>query len=62
MLIRKKGSAAWQGGLKDGKGTVSTESGVLKGAQYGFNTRFENGPGTMSRQAASGAYELVIRF
>ena len=56
MLIRKKGSAAWQGGLKDGKGTVSTESGVLKGAQYGFNTRFENGPGTNPEELLAAAH------
>jgi osmotically inducible protein OsmC len=56
MLIRKKGSAVWQGGLKDGKGTVSTESGVLKGAQYGFNTRFENGPGTNPEELLAAAH------
>ena len=45
-MIKRKGSAVWSGGLKDGKGAVSTGSGVLKDSQYGFNTRFEDGPGT----------------
>lgn len=56
MVIKKKGSAVWQGGLKDGKGTVSTESGVLKSAQYGFNTRFENGPGTNPEELLAAAH------
>ena len=41
----KKGSAAWKGSLKDGTGTISTETGVLKNAPYGFKARFEDGPG-----------------
>jgi lipoyl-dependent peroxiredoxin len=44
--MKRKASAVWQGGLKDGKGTISTESGVLKNSQYSFGTRFENGVGT----------------
>jgi osmotically inducible protein OsmC len=56
MVIKKKGSAVWKGGLKDGKGTVSTESGVLKEAQYGFNTRFENGPGTNPEELLGAAH------
>jgi osmotically inducible protein OsmC len=56
MLIKKKGSAVWKGGLKDGKGTVSTESGVLKEAQYGFNARFENGPGTNPEELLGAAH------
>ena len=44
--MKRKASAVWQGGLKDGKGTISTESGVLKSTQYSFSTRFENGVGT----------------
>ena len=44
--MKRKASAVWQGGLKDGKGAISTESGVLKGTQYSFSTRFENGIGT----------------
>ena len=44
--MQRKATAIWNGGLKDGKGTLSTESGVLKQAQYSFSTRFENGIGT----------------
>ena len=56
MVIRKKGSAVWKGGLKDGKGLISTESGVLSNAQYGFNTRFENGPGTNPEELIGAAH------
>ena len=45
-MIKKHGSAKWSGGLKDGKGHVSTETGVLSDQPYGFNTRFEGGKGT----------------
>lgn len=41
MKINRKGSAAWQGGIKDGKGTISTESGALNAYPYGFASRFE---------------------
>ena len=44
--MKRKASAVWNGSLKDGKGQISTESGVLKEAQYSFSTRFENGIGT----------------
>ena len=45
--MQRKASAVWQGGLKDGKGSISTDSGVLKQTQYSFSTRFENGVGTL---------------
>jgi osmotically inducible protein OsmC len=44
--MERTASAVWHGGLKDGKGTISTQSGVLKDSQYSFGTRFENGIGT----------------
>ncbi|HXZ81791.1 MAG TPA: OsmC family protein [Terriglobales bacterium] len=44
--MQRKASAVWTGGLKDGKGTISTASGVLSNTQYSFATRFENGVGT----------------
>ncbi|ULA62811.1 MAG: Peroxiredoxin OsmC [Nitrospira sp.] len=44
--MKRNASAEWQGDLKTGKGTVSTESGVLNAAQYSFGTRFETGHGT----------------
>jgi osmotically inducible protein OsmC len=54
--MKRKGSAVWKGGLKDGKGTVSTESGVLKGTQYSFSTRFENGVGTNPEELLAAAH------
>jgi osmotically inducible protein OsmC len=55
-MIKRKGSAVWSGGLKDGKGTVSTQSGVLNQSQYGFNARFENGPGTNPEELLAAAH------
>lgn len=52
----KKGSAVWKGGLKDGGGTVSTETGVLKNAPYGFKARFEDGPGTNPEELIGAAH------
>ena len=49
-------SAEWQGGLKDGKGTVSTGSGVLQQTQYSFSTRFENGVGTNPEELIAAAH------
>src|ERR1700678_1707139 len=49
-------SAHWAGGLKDGKGTVSTASGVLKETQYSFSTRFENGVGTNPEELIAAAH------
>lgn len=45
-MITKSGSAKWEGGLRTGKGLVSTQSGALKDQPYGFNTRFEGAAGT----------------
>jgi lipoyl-dependent peroxiredoxin len=56
MMINRTGSAVWSGGLKDGKGTLSTQSGVLKDTQYGFNTRFENGAGTNPEELIAAAH------
>lgn len=54
--MKRKGSAVWTGDLKTGKGTVSTQSGVLAEAQYGFNTRFEEGPGTNPEELIGAAH------
>lgn len=54
--MKRNGSAVWQGGLKDGMGTVSTESGALKEVQYSFSTRFENGPGTNPEELIASAH------
>jgi osmotically inducible protein OsmC len=52
----RKGSAVWHGGLKDGRGAVSTESGVLSEAQYSFGTRFESGAGTNPEELIAAAH------
>ena len=52
----RKASAHWSGGLKDGKGTISTDSGVLKNTQYSFSTRFENGIGTNPEELIGAAH------
>ena len=54
--MKRSASAHWQGGLKDGKGTVSTESGVLSGTQYSFSTRFESGKGTNPEELIGAAH------
>lgn len=54
--MKRKGSAVWQGNLKEGKGTVSTESGVLSNTQYSFSTRFENGVGTNPEELVAAAH------
>jgi len=55
--MKRKAQAIWRGGLKDGKGTISTESGVLKDTQYSFSTRFENGIGTNPEELIGAAHE-----
>lgn len=54
--MKRKASAIWRGGLKDGKGTISTESNVLKDTQYSFSTRFENGVGTNPEELIAAAH------
>lgn len=54
--MKRKASAVWRGGLKDGKGTISTESGVLKETQYSFSARFENGTGTNPEELIAAAH------
>jgi len=56
MKIKRRGSAVWQGGLKDGKGTVSTESGALKSQPYAFSNRFENEKGTNPEELIGAAH------
>jgi osmotically inducible protein OsmC len=55
-MIKKTGSAVWSGGLKDGQGTISTQTGVLRDAPYGFKARFENGPGTNPEELLAAAH------
>ena len=54
--MKRSASAVWQGGLKDGKGSISTDSGVLKETQYSFSTRFENGVGTNPEELIAAAH------
>lgn len=54
--MKKTASAHWQGDLKQGKGTISTESGALKENPYGFNTRFEDTPGTNPEELIGAAH------
>lgn len=54
--MKRKASAVWKGGLKDGDGAISTESGVLKDTQYSFSTRFENGIGTNPEELIAAAH------
>jgi osmotically inducible protein OsmC len=52
----RKASAVWEGGIKDGGGRISTETGVLKEAPYGFKSRFESGPGTNPEELIAAAH------
>ena len=54
--MKRKATAVWQGGLKDGKGTISTDSGVLANTQYSFSTRFEDGAGTNPEELIAAAH------
>jgi osmotically inducible protein OsmC len=54
--MKRNASAEWQGDLKTGKGTVSTDSGVLSKTQYSFSTRFENGKGTNPEELIAAAH------
>jgi lipoyl-dependent peroxiredoxin len=64
MKINREGSASWSGGLKDGKGTLSTESGALAGHPYGFAMRFEGVRGTNPEEligaAHAGCFTLAL--
>jgi osmotically inducible protein OsmC len=52
----KKGSASWKGSLKEGTGSISTETGVLRDAPYGFKARFEDGPGSNPEELIAAAH------
>lgn len=54
--MQRKASAVWKGGLKDGKGSVSSTSGVLSNTPYSFATRFENTPGTNPEELIAAAH------
>lgn len=54
--MQKKASAIWEGNLKDGLGSISTETGVLREAPYGFKARFEGGRGTNPEELIGAAH------
>lgn len=54
--MKRSASAVWSGGLKDGKGRISSQSGVLSDTQYGFSTRFEDGAGTNPEELIAAAH------
>lgn len=54
--MKRKASAVWCGGLKEGQGSISSESGVLKETQYSFGTRFEDGIGTNPEELIAAAH------
>jgi osmotically inducible protein OsmC len=54
--MKRNASAVWQGGLMDGKGRLTTNSGVLSDTQYSFNTRFEEGVGTNPEELIAAAH------
>ena len=54
--MKRSASAHWEGGLKDGKGTLASASGVLKSTPYSFKTRFESTPGTNPEELIAAAH------
>jgi lipoyl-dependent peroxiredoxin len=54
--MKRNASAEWRGGLKNGKGTLTTDSGVLADTQYSFATRFESGSGTNPEELIAAAH------
>ncbi len=56
MKINRSGSASWTGGLKDGTGAISTQSGALSDYPYGFATRFEGVPGSNPEELIGAAH------
>ena len=54
--MKRSASAVWKGGLQDGKGTVSTESGTLSNTPYNFRMRFENEKGTNPEELVAAAH------
>jgi osmotically inducible protein OsmC len=54
--MKTQGSAVWSGGIKDGKGAISTKSGALTDYPYGFASRFEGKPGTNPEELIGAAH------
>ena len=66
MAIKRNATAFWNGSGKEGKGTVSTQSTVVKQSQYSYNTRFEDGVGTNPEEliaaAHAGCFSMKLSF
>lgn len=58
--MKRKASARWEGAIQNGKGTISTDSGVLSQTQYSFSTRFENGVGTNPEELIAAAHSACF--
>jgi osmotically inducible protein OsmC len=54
--MKREASAVWEGGLKDGRGTLTTQSGVLSKTRYSFTDRFENGTATNPEELVAAAH------
>lgn len=65
-MVTRSASASYTGLGKDGKGKITTQSGVLSDSSYGFNTRFEDGPGTNPEEliaaAHAGCFTMALSF
>ena len=63
-MKKRQATAHWEGGIKDGTGTLSTPSGALQGTPYGFSDRFEEGPNTNPEEligaAHAGCYAMAL--
>ena len=66
MAITRRATARYEGTGKDGKGRLTTQSGVLQDQRYGFNSRFEDGPGTNPEEliaaAHAGCFTMALSF
>jgi osmotically inducible protein OsmC len=65
-MLQREAHAIWNGTGKDGKGVLTTQSGTLKGTQYSFHTRFEDGKGTNPEEliaaAHAGCFDMALSF
>ena len=60
--MKRTASATWRGGLQDGKGLLTTQSGVLSDTPYSFGTRFEDGLGTNTEELIAAATPAAFRW
>lgn len=65
-MLKREAHAVWTGTGKEGKGFLTTQSGTLKGTQYSFHTRFEDGKGTNPEEliaaAHAGCFDMALSF